>query len=125
LVERDQKQLQQEALMRDAKTAEDNYLLYLNKREQAHISDAFDKNRILNVSIAQPATIPYQPTNPASLILLLGWLFACLVSTGVVLVQEQLNPTLKRPEQIERYFDVPILAEVHDDNSEIPELYSR
>jgi uncharacterized protein involved in exopolysaccharide biosynthesis len=125
LVERDQKQLQQEALMRDAKTAEDNYLLYLNKREQAHISDAFDKNRILNVSIAQPATIPYQPTNPASLILLLGWLFACLVSTGVVLVQEQLNPTLKRPEQIERYFDVPILAEVNDDKSEIPELYSR
>ena len=50
--------------MRDAKTAEDNYLLYLNKREQAHISDAFDKNRILNVSIAQPATIAFKPTNP-------------------------------------------------------------
>ncbi|HXH67435.1 MAG TPA: GumC family protein [Candidatus Limnocylindrales bacterium] len=112
LVERDQKQLQQEALLRDAKIAEDNYLLYLNKREQAHISDAFDKNRILNVSIAQPATIALRPTNPTWLILLLGWLSACLASTGIVLVQEQLNPTLKRPEQIERYFEVPILADI-------------
>ena len=118
VVDRDQKQLQQEALMRDAKIAEDNYLLYLNKREQAHISDAFDKNRILNVSIAQPATIAFRPTNPAWLILLLGWLLACLASTGVVLVQEQLNPTLKQPEQIERYFEVPILADVSRENSE-------
>jgi uncharacterized protein involved in exopolysaccharide biosynthesis len=124
LMERDQKQLQQEALLRDAKIAEDNYLLYLNKREQAHISDAFDKNRILNVSIAQPATIAFRPTNPTWLILLLGWLLACLASTGIVLAQEQLNPTLKRPEQIERYFEVPILADVSRENSETPHLFS-
>jgi uncharacterized protein involved in exopolysaccharide biosynthesis len=124
LVERDQKQLQQEALLRDAKIAEDNYLLYLNKREQAHISDAFDKNRILNVSIAQPATIALRPTNPTWLILLLGWLSACIASAGVVLVQEQLNPTLRRPEQIERYFEVPILAEVSGENNETSHLFS-
>ena len=124
LVNRDQKQIEQAALLRDAKTAEDNYLLYLNKREQAHISDAFDKNRILNVSIAQPATIPFRPTNPATMILLLGWIFACLASTGVVLMQEQLNPTLRRPEQIEQYLDVPLLANLSGDNKEIGELPS-
>jgi len=124
LVERDQKQLRQEALLRDAKIAEDNYVLYLNKREQAHISDAFDKNRILNVSIAQPATIAFRPTNPTWLILLLGWLLACLAGTGVVLAQEQLNPTLKRPEQIERYFEVPILADVSGEGSEASRLVS-
>lgn len=124
LVNRDQKQIEQAALLRDAKTAEDNYLLYLNKREQAHISDAFDKNRILNVSIAQPATIPFRPTNPATMILLLGWIFACLASTGVVLMQEQLNPTLRRPEQIEQYLDVPLLANLSGENREIGELSS-
>jgi uncharacterized protein involved in exopolysaccharide biosynthesis len=124
LVNRDQKQIEQAALLRDAKTAEDNYLLYLNKREQAHISDAFDKNRILNVSIAQPATIPFRPTNPATMILLLGWIFACLASTGVVLMQEQLNPTLRRPEQIEQYLDVPLLANLSGENREIAELSS-
>src|SRR5260221_1403309 len=125
LVERDQKQLRQEALLRDAKIAEDNYVLYLNKREQAHISDAFDKNRILNVSIAQPATIAFRPTHPTWLILLLGWLLACLAGTGVVLAQEQLNPTLKRPEQIERYFEVPILADVSGEGNEASHLFPR
>jgi uncharacterized protein involved in exopolysaccharide biosynthesis len=125
LVNRDQKQIEQAALLRDAKTAEDNYLLYLNKREQAHISDAFDKNRILNVSIAQPATIPFRPVNPATMILLLGWIFACLASTGVVLMQEQLNPTLRRPEQIEQYLDVPLLANLSGENKELSDSYSR
>ncbi len=115
LMERDQKQLQQEALMRDVKAAEANYLLYMNKREEAHISDAFDRSRILNVTIAQPATVPILPTNPASLILLLGWLLACLVSTAVVFVQERLNPAIQTPEQIESYLDVPVFAPVPDD----------
>ncbi len=36
-VERDQKQLEQQSLLRDLKTAEQSYLLYLNKREEARI----------------------------------------------------------------------------------------
>jgi uncharacterized protein involved in exopolysaccharide biosynthesis len=115
LMDRDQKQLQQEALLREVKAAEANYLLYMNKREEAHISDAFDKSRILNVTIAQPATVPFLPTNPASLILLLGWLLACLVSTAVVFVQERLNPAVRTPEQIESYLDVPVLAHLPDE----------
>jgi len=112
LVDRDQQQLQQEALLRDVKTAETNYLLYLNKREEAHISDAFDKNRILNVSIAQAATIPFLPTNPVPLTLVLGWLVASLVSMGVVFVQDRLDPQVLTPRQIERYLEVPILAQL-------------
>lgn len=116
LMDRDQKQLQQEALIRDVKAAEANYLLYMNKREEAHISDAFDKSRILNVTIAQPATVPFLPTNPASLILLLGWLLACLLSTAVVFVQERLNPAVRTPQQIESYLDVPVLAHLPDES---------
>ena len=112
LVDRDQKQLQQEALMRDVKVAEGNYLLYLNKKEEAHISDAFDKYRILNVSIAQPATIPILPTNPVPLTLVVGWLVACLLSMGVVFVQDRLDPQVYNPQQIERLLDVPVLAEL-------------
>jgi uncharacterized protein involved in exopolysaccharide biosynthesis len=112
LVDRDQKQLQQEALMRDVKVAETNYLLYLSKKEEAHISDAFDKYRILNVSIAQPATVPIFPTNPMPLTLVVGWLFACLFSTGVVFVQDRLDPKVHNPQQIEKLLDVPVLAQL-------------
>jgi uncharacterized protein involved in exopolysaccharide biosynthesis len=112
LVDRDQKQLQQEALLRDVKTSEANYLLYLNKKEEAHISEAFDKNRILNVSIAQPATIPFLPVNPMPLTLVVGWLVACLVGMGAAFVEDRLDPQVRSPQQIERYLDVPILAEL-------------
>jgi len=110
LIDKDQKQLQQQALLRDVKAAEANYLLYQGKREEARISDAFDKNRILNVSIAQAATVPFLPTNPVPLILILGWIFACLVSSGVVFVQDRLDTSLRTPVQIERYLDVPVLG---------------
>jgi uncharacterized protein involved in exopolysaccharide biosynthesis len=117
LVDRDQKQLQQEALLRDVKTAEGNYLLYLNKKQEAHIADAFDKNRILNVSIAQPATIPYLPTNPVPLTLVIGWLVACLLSMAVAFVQEHLDPEVRNPQLIEKYLDVPILAQLPNQQS--------
>ena len=44
--------------MREAKANEDNYLLYLHKREEARIEEALDRTRILNVGMVE------QPTDP-------------------------------------------------------------
>src|SRR5205085_270090 len=41
--------IRQQDLLRSAKTAEENFLLYSRKQEEARISDALDRNRILNV----------------------------------------------------------------------------
>jgi uncharacterized protein involved in exopolysaccharide biosynthesis len=109
-VERDQKQLEQQSLLRDLKTAEQSYLLYLNKREEARISDAFDKMRIVNVTIAEAATAPVFPNNPASLTLILASILGCLLSAGLVLVQEQMDGSLTTPDQVEAYLGVPVLA---------------
>jgi uncharacterized protein involved in exopolysaccharide biosynthesis len=109
-IERDQKQLEQQSLLRDLKTAEQNYLLYQNKREEARISDAFDRMRIVNVSIAETATTPLFPNNPASLTLALAAVLACLLSAGVVFVQEQMDGSLTTPAQVEAYLGVPVLA---------------
>jgi len=109
MMQTDQKQLEQQALVRDAKAAEDTYLLYVNKREEARISNAFDKSRILNVSIAQKATVPFAPSNPAALLLTVGWAFACLVSASIVFIQEKLDSPLRTPEQVERFLDVPVI----------------
>lgn len=110
VIERDRKQLQQQALIRDVKAAEANYLLYQNKREEAGISNAFDQNRILNVSIAEAAMVPIRPSNPASIILALGAIFAGFVSAGAIFVQEYMDSSLHTPEQVEAYLDVPVLA---------------
>jgi uncharacterized protein involved in exopolysaccharide biosynthesis len=116
-VERDQKQLEQQSLLRDLKTAEQSYLLYLNKREEARISDAFDRMRIVNVSIVEAATAPMFPNNPASLTLVLAAILGCLLSAGLVFVQEQIDGSLRSPEQVEAYLGVPVLAAMPHETS--------
>ena len=58
----EQKDLAHRDLARTAKADEDNYLLYLHKREEARMADALDEQRILNVSIIETPTVPALPT---------------------------------------------------------------
>lgn len=109
-IDRDQKRLEQQELLRNVKTAEQNYLLYLNKREEARISDAFDQKRIVNVSIAQAATVPAFPSNPASLMLAIAAVLGCLLSAGAAFIHEQLDSSIGSPDQVEAYLDMPVLA---------------
>src|ERR1039458_1009489 len=67
--------LDQQDLTRAAKAEEDNYLLYLHKREEARISDALDERRILNVAIVEP---PAAPALPAHSVLLYFFVFFLL-----------------------------------------------
>ena len=52
---------EQHGLLRAAKFAEDKYLLYQRKQEEARISDALDQTRIANVAIAQAPTVASEP----------------------------------------------------------------
>ena len=56
-------QVVQQDLQREAKTQEDNYFLYLQKREEARISDALDQRGILNVALAEQPVVPALPEN--------------------------------------------------------------
>jgi uncharacterized protein involved in exopolysaccharide biosynthesis len=70
-------------LERERKAAEQNYLLYLGKREQARASDVLDQIGIGNVAIAVPPAIPAVPVAglPSLLLALgLGLLFALVVT---------------------------------------------
>ena len=51
--------------MREAKANEDNYLLYLHKREEARIEEALDRTRILNVGMVEQPTVPIAPVRSA------------------------------------------------------------
>src|SRR5499427_6753866 len=114
-IERDQKQLEQQELLRNVKTAEQNYLLYLNKKEEARISDAFDQKRIVNVSIAQAASVPAFPSNPASLVLSIAAVLGCLMGLGAAFVHEQIDSSMASPDQVEAYLNMPVLAAMPDE----------
>lgn len=51
----------QDDLMSSEKAAEENYLLYVNKREEARMGDALDEGGIVNVAIAEEPVAPALP----------------------------------------------------------------
>lgn len=106
----DQKQIKQQDLLRNIKTAEQNYLLYLDKSQQAQISDELDRKRILNVSVAESAAVPSLPVNSPSVLILAGGILALIVSMGSAFGVDYLNPSFRTPDEVIRYLDVPVLA---------------
>jgi uncharacterized protein involved in exopolysaccharide biosynthesis len=107
-----EKAMHQADLARDAKTQEENYLLYKRKLEEDRISQALDARRIGNVVVAQQ---PSRPTLPDSSPLdspLLALIVALAVSAGVGLISEYFDPFVHTPYQVERTLDVPLLAAI-------------
>jgi uncharacterized protein involved in exopolysaccharide biosynthesis len=101
----------QENLLREVKEAEGNDLLYKQKREEARIGDALDRQRIVNVAIAEAATVPALPAHPHwALTLLLGILLACLVSPGVAFVVDYFDPSLRTADELRDVLQIPVLA---------------
>lgn len=106
----DRKDVIQQRLVRDQKANEANYLLYLRKQEEARISDALDRRRILNVAVAEAATVPAVPSRSRRMTLLVGFLAAIAGSLAVAAAAEHLNPSLRTSEEVQELLDVSVLA---------------
>ncbi len=93
------------------KTAEENYLLYQRKQEEARISDALDRKRIVNVVIAEAATVPALPTSPNRFLnFVLGFFVALLTSLGLAFLVDCVDATFRTPDEVESLLGVPVIA---------------
>lgn len=100
----------QQDLIRSAKTEEDNYLLYLRKREEARIGDALDEQRILNVAIVEAPVAPALPVHSALIYFALAFGLAVVFSIGIAFTTEYFDPTIRTPEEAYGLLEVPVLA---------------
>jgi uncharacterized protein involved in exopolysaccharide biosynthesis len=101
----------QQDLLRDAKLAEQNYMVYFRKQEEARISTALDRQRILNVAIAEAATVPFLPSGPSkTLLLVIGALLASVGSLGLALVSDYWDSSFRTPHEVEAFLNVPVAA---------------
>lgn len=116
----DAKGAKQDDLVRNVKTAEDNYLLYLHKREEARISDALDSKRIVNVSIAEAATAPALPTLHLGWVLIGGFFAASTVSIGTAYAVDRIDPSFRTADELGRYLDLKVLASIPEKVTERP-----
>lgn len=104
--------LVQQDLLRSARTAEENYLLYQRKEEEARINDALDQRGILNVAIAEQPTIPTFPVRSS---LLYGLACVCVgatVSLGMAFALDFLDPSFRTPDEVTAYLGAPVLAAI-------------
>ena len=102
--------LQQGDLLGEMKAAEEKYLLYVNKREEARIEDALDQGGILNVTIAEEPRVPALPARAAWVFGLIGLLLGGTLSTGLGFVADYLNPAFRTPDEVVAYLGIPVLA---------------
>jgi uncharacterized protein involved in exopolysaccharide biosynthesis len=108
----DRKEAVEQDLLREKKAQEDNYLLYQRKQEEARISNALDRSRILNVSVAAPAEVPDQPSRSRLFTLLMGLIAAITASVATAAAAEYLNPSLRSGVDVVKILDVPVLASI-------------
>jgi uncharacterized protein involved in exopolysaccharide biosynthesis len=90
-----------------------NYRLYSTKLEESRISKAMDAEKIANVRVIEPALPPLRPVSPKvwlniALCVLLGSFGGLFL--GFFL--EYLDDSLDRPEDVERYLNLPVLTSV-------------
>jgi uncharacterized protein involved in exopolysaccharide biosynthesis len=106
----DQSMVTQQNLLQDAKTQEDNYLLYQHKREEARISNALDQGGILNVALAEQPVVPALPKRSPLSIALLTLLLAGAFSLSTAFALDFMDPTFRTPDELAGYLGVPVLA---------------
>ena len=106
----DQKGIQRQDIMRNIRDAEQNYTLYVQKQEQARISDELDKQRILNVAVAEVPVVPSFPVYSPWLLVLAGVVVALMLSIAAAFVSDYLDPTFRTPQEIGAAMGLPVLA---------------
>jgi uncharacterized protein involved in exopolysaccharide biosynthesis len=107
----DQKNIKRGELVRLQKATEEKFLLYLRKQEDARIEQEMDRQRILNVAIAQDPTVPILP-EPSLLSVKLGFagLLAVMLSFGGAFGADYYDRTFRTSDEVREYLGMPALA---------------
>jgi len=100
----------QQDLLQAARTQEENYLLYVHKREEARIDDALDQRGIVNVAMAELPVVPAIPAHsPVNFAFAALFLAGCF-SFSTAFVVDLMDPSFRTPDELANYLGVPVLA---------------
>jgi uncharacterized protein involved in exopolysaccharide biosynthesis len=100
----------QQDLENTEKAAEENYLLYIKKQEQARLADALDRRGIVNVAIAEDPVAPALPVWSTWTLLAAGLMGATVAGGGAAFTADYLDSALRTPDEVAAYLREPVLA---------------
>jgi uncharacterized protein involved in exopolysaccharide biosynthesis len=102
----------EQELLREIKAAEDNYVLYSKKREEARILQAMDKSKIANIAIADAPRVPVLPLPRVGGALIGGYLLGVALILVGALILGPSRRTICTPWELESFTGMPVLATV-------------
>ena len=92
---------------------ESNQKLYEALLSRVKETDLTGQLRVSNISVVDPAEVPRKPSKPKKgRDILLSFILALMGGIGLSLFLEYMDNTIKKPEDIERYLDIPFLGVV-------------
>jgi len=100
-------------LTREISIQETNYRKYSENLEQARIDHAMEADKISNISVVQPATLPMKPIRPRKLLnLALGFFLGIFGAIGLAFFSEYLDHSIKTPEEVEEKLQLPSFVSI-------------
>jgi succinoglycan biosynthesis transport protein ExoP len=100
----------QDDMISTEKAAQESYLLYVKKREEARMDDVLDERGIVNVVIAEQPVVPALPVWSAWVVLMVGFAAAGTSGTAAAFAMDYLDPAFRTPDEALTYLNAPILA---------------
>lgn len=109
----DQKENTLRNLQRELAINEKNYQIYVEKLEEARLSDALNYQKIANISVIQAPVAPQNPVKPKKLLnIILGVLLGAVAGLGYAFFSEYISQSFSTPEQVERRLGLPVLTSI-------------
>ena len=100
-------------LRRELSIDEKNFRTYVDRHEDARISDALNKLKLSSISVIEAAVAPVKPIKSnKSLNVLIGLLLGLVFSIASAFFVENISKTFSDSESVERYLDLPVLLTV-------------
>jgi uncharacterized protein involved in exopolysaccharide biosynthesis len=109
----DLKEKQFQTLNRNASTDETNYKTYLQKFQEALISEDLNRKKIANISIVESAAVPIKPVRPRkTLNIVLSIFLGAIAGLGFAFFLEHNGQCMSTAESVERRIGLPVLASI-------------
>jgi uncharacterized protein involved in exopolysaccharide biosynthesis len=106
-------ELKHRGLERQVALNEGNYQLYVKNMEEARISNAMDNQKIVNISVVEPANPPLRPVNSNKrLTLFLAIIVGGVTGLGAAFSFEYFNQSFSRVEDVTNHLNLPVLASI-------------
>ncbi|MFC1735104.1 GumC family protein [Candidatus Hydrogenedentota bacterium] len=108
-------------LERKVELAENEYRNNLENYQLAAAHKELDLQRVSNIAVIQPATMPLVPIGPKrKLMIALGALLGLFGGVGLVLLCDYMDESLRTTEEAEKHLGLPVLASICYKTSDEP-----